>query len=564
MSEYYEIIRKHAVLNRLKHGKAEPKAIMGKVISEAPKAKKNIKPLMKEIKYVVESVNETPLEILQKYSPERKKKKKKAESTLPELDEVKDDVILRFAPNPNGPATLGSARGIIVNFELAEKYRGKFILRFDDTDPKTKKPLAEAYGWYLDDCEWLGAYPDEVIYASEKLSLYYEYGERLINLNKAYICFCKRGEFKEYKDAKKICPHRNKKTKDNLKDWYDMMEGKYREGECVLRIKTDMKHKDPAIRDWVAFRIVKGEHPRVGRRFIIWPTLDFESAIEDHVLGVTHIIRGKDLIDSERRQKYIYDYFGWIYPKTKHWGRIKIDEFGKFSTSKLKKGIEEGLYSGWDDPQIPTIMSLRKRGISKDAIRKAILDLNIGENDINLSLKNIYAENRKILDSQVNRYFFVADPIPLKVKSAPNMVVEIPLHPRYPNRGLRKYNLKKEKNKIMNFFISEEDAKNLKKGDELRLKSAFNLKITKAGDEKIEGEYLKKKKLEVPIIHWVKDYVEALMIKPDELVSGYIETACSDIRLDTVVQFERYGFARLDSRDTASGETKHVFYYAHP
>ncbi|OYT52947.1 MAG: glutamate--tRNA ligase [Candidatus Altiarchaeales archaeon ex4484_2] len=564
MSEYYEIIRKHAVQNRLRHGKADSNAILGKVISEVPEAKDNIKPLIKEIKYVVERVNETPLKILKQYAPEARKEKKSKPKGLPELSGVGDDVVMRFAPNPNGPATLGSARGIIVNSSLAERYNGKFILRFDDTDPKTKKPMVEAYGWYLDDCEWLGAYPDEVIYASERLNSYYEYGERLIGKGKAYMCFCERGEFKRYKDNKKECPHRDKSVKENLKQWYRMLEGDYREGECVLRIKTDMKHKDPAIRDWVAFRIVKEEHPRVGSRFIIWPTLDFESAIEDHVSGVTHIIRGKDLIDSERRQKYIYEYFSWNYPPTIHWGRIKVEEFGKFSTSRLRKAIEEGEYCNWSDPRLPTIIALRKRGISGKAIKKVILDLGVGENDISLSLKSIYAENRKILDPIVDRYFFVADPVELKVEGAPEMDVEIPLHPGFPERGVRESHLEKDDEGGMTLFISKEDVNELEEGDEVRLKAAFNLEIKKINRKGVKASYLKEKNLDVPIIHWLQEYIEALVIKPEEMVTGFCEPSCVNIRIDAVVQFERFGFVKLDFRETASGEMKHVFYFTHP
>ena len=564
MSEYYEVIRKNAIQNRLRHGKADSKAILGKVISEMPEAKNNIKPLIKEIRYVVESVNETPLEILKKHTTEAKKEKKIKKRGLPELSFVGNDVVMRFAPNPNGPATLGSARGIVINSNLAERYNGKFILRFDDTDPKTKKPLAEAYGWYLDDCEWLGAYPDEIIYASEKLSQYYEYGEQLIRKGNAYLCFCERGEFKKYKDNKKECPHRDKSVKENLEHWYKMLNGDYREGECALRIKTDMKHKDPAIRDWVAFRIVKGDHPRVGSRFIIWPTLDFESAIEDHISGVTHIIRGKDLIDSERRQKYIYEYFNWDYPPTMHWGRIKVEEFGKFSTSQLKKAIENGEYSDWSDPRLPTIIALRKRGISGKAIRNVILDLGVGANDISLSLKNIYSENRKILDPIVDRYFFVADPVKLKVEGAPEMDVKIPLHPSSPKRGVREFHLKKDDNGEMNLFISQQDVNELKKGDEIRLKEAFNLEIKEINEDGVKAAYLKEKTLDVPIIHWLKDYIDALVIKPEEMIPGFCEPSCVNITIDSVVQFERFGFVKLDSRETTSGEMKHIFYFTHP
>ena len=471
---------------------------------------------------------------------------------------------MRFAPNPNGPATLGSARGIIINSELAKRYDGKFILRFDDTDPKTKRPLMEAYRWYIDDCKWLNAYPDEIYYASDRISIYYEYAEKLIKNCNAYICFCKRNEFREYKDNKTECPHRKTDPDMNILYWHKMLKGDYKDGECVLRIKTDMKHEDPAIRDWVAFRIIREEHPRVGRRFIVWPTLDFESAIEDHIMGVTHIIRGKDLIDSEKRQRYIYRYLNWRYPITLHWGRISIEEFGKFSTSKLKRDIENGKYSGWDDPRIPTLMSLRRRGISPNAIRNVIIALGIGENDISLSLKSIYSENRKILDSVADRYFFVANPIKLVVKNVKNKLkVKIPFHPSFHERGFRGFDIIRDETGNMKFFISMEDVNNIKKGEEIRLIGVFNIRIKDITKEEVIAEYIEKRNLDVPKIHWVQKHIDAIVIKPDGIVKGFCEPLCEKIKIDSVVQFERFGFVRLDHKYTKEKKSILVFYYAH-
>ena len=131
--------------------------------------------------------------------------------------------------------------------------------------------------------------------------------------------------------------------------------------------------------------------------------LDFESAIEDHELGVTHIIRGKDLRDSERRQEFLYNYMSWTYPFTLHWGRISIHEFGKFSTSKLRSEIDKGLYSGWDDPRLPTLRALRRRGFAPEAIRLFVLKLGINESDISVSLENLPCRERKLVDPVAHR-----------------------------------------------------------------------------------------------------------------------------------------------------------------
>ncbi|MEM4508356.1 MAG: glutamate--tRNA ligase, partial [Archaeoglobaceae archaeon] len=282
-----EIIMKYIAINSAKYGKPDEKAVIGKVIAENPELKLKIKEVIQLVKDCIrefESLSELERkELISKYSSEEKKKEEK-ELKLPPLPEAEvGKVVMRFAPNPNGPPTLGSARGIIINGEYCKEYRGKYILRFDDTDPKTKRPILEAYDWYIEDFEWLGYKPDEIIYASKRISLYYEYAKKLIELGGAYTCFCKKEEFKKYRDNGIPCPHRNSAVEDNLEVWEKMLEGAYKEGEVVLRIKTDITHKDPAVRDWVAFRIIYTPHPLVGDKYCVYPMLDFESAIEDYL-----------------------------------------------------------------------------------------------------------------------------------------------------------------------------------------------------------------------------------------------------------------------------------------
>ncbi len=269
----------------------------------------------------------------------------------------------------------------------------------------------------------LGVVPDQVVCASDRFPIYYDYARKLIEMGKAYVCFCKGEDFKRLKDSKKACPHRDTDPEENLMHWEKMLAGEYEDQQAVLRIKTDIEHKDPALRDWGgAFRIRKMSHPRpeIGNKYIVWPPLlDFAGAIEDHELGMTHIIRGgKDLIDSEKRQTYIYKYFGWTYPRTTHWGgRVKIHEFGKFSTSTLRKAIESGEYSGWDDPRLPTIRAIRRRGIRAEALKKFMIEMGVGMTDVSISMESLYAENRKIVDPVANRYFFVWDLWSLKLKA---------------------------------------------------------------------------------------------------------------------------------------------------
>ncbi|MEA2045519.1 MAG: glutamate--tRNA ligase, partial [Euryarchaeota archaeon] len=473
-----ELIEKYALQNAVKYRAAPQRgAVMGKLMGEHPELRSRAKEISSLVGAALAEVERTGPDDwerrLEAIAPEllaELSEKKVPVKGLPPLEGAEKEVVMRFAPNPNGPPTLGSARGIIINSEYVKMYGGRLILRFDDTDPVNKRPMQEAYDWYLEDCRWLDAVPDEVVIASERLPMYYKIAEELIRMGAAYVCRCDQATFKRYKDASLACPHRDRDPEESLDLWDGMKGGALRPGDAVLRIKTDITHKDPALRDWAAFRIVTADHPRVGDRYRVWPLLDFESGVEDHLLGITHIIRGKDLMDSEKRQLYLYRHLGWEYPSTVHWGRIKIHQFGSFSTSALKKKIVAGEYKGWDDPRLPTVKALRRRGILAEALRKFMIDLGVSETDISISMDSVYAENRKLVDPQARRRFFVKDPVPVEIEGEVPLVVQVPFHPT-GDMGRR---LIPAGNTVL---VSGADLAEMGVGDGLRLKDLCNLEI---------------------------------------------------------------------------------------
>lgn len=533
---------KHVAINAAKFGKAEEKAVIGKVIAERPELKAKAKELVALVRECIrefEALDEQQRrELIERYHVEKKVSERvQALPPLPKAEKGK--VVMRFAPNPNGPPTLGSARGIIINGEYCRIYEGKFILRFDDTDPKTKRPMLEAYDWYIEDIEWLGYEPDEIIYASKRIPIYYEYAKKLIELGKAYACFCKREEFKKFRDLGIPCPHRESEAEKNLEVWEGMLEGRYGEGEVVLRIKTDMSHKDPAVRDWVAFRIIYTPHPLVGDSYFVYPTLDFESAIEDRLCNTTHILRGKDLRDSELRQRYIYDYLGWEYPVTLHWGRVNIVEFGKLSTSLIKREIEAGKFEGWDDPRLPTVRALRRRGIEAEAIRKFFLSLGLSESEVNVSMKNLFAENRKIVDPKANRYFFVANPVEIEIDGLPEeRAVEIPKNPKTGEKRV----LMGEKS----VYVAEDDFERFR-GEVVRLKDFCNVILEKRA--KFLSFELTGAKKGKNIIHWLpKSAALKCRVIGEKSFEGFVEKGVEK-EVSKVVQFERFAFCRIERAD---------------
>jgi len=558
-------IEKYTLQNAVKYGKPpQMGAVMGRVMAECP----HLRPMAKEVTPIIQQVltevaagdPDSWRKRLESIAPELIEElsvKKEPEKGLKPLDVAEGEkVVMRFAPNPNGPPTLGSTRGIVINSEYVKRYDGTFIIRFDDTDPQTKRPMPEAYDWYIEDCTWLDAAPDKVVIASDRLPVYYDYAQKLIEMGHAYVCFCNSEDFKRYKDAKEPCPHRDQSPVENLEYWNRMLAGGYEEKEAVLRIKTDIKHKDPALRDFGAFRIIKTPHPRpqVAERYVVWPLLDFEGAIEDHELGMTHIIRGKDLMDSEKRQGYIYGYLGWDYPKTLHWGRIKIHEFGKFSTSGLRHAIEEGEYTGWDDPRLPTLRALRRRGILPEAIRKFLVEMGVGETDVSISLDSLYAENRKMVDPTANRYFFVSNPVELDIPNAMPCTATPPLHPT-EDRGHRTIEVGTK------VFVSRDDVDKLAVGDKVRLKDLYNIEITSTAplQARYLGDSVKAiKKERKRIIHWAPvDGVPVTVLAPHGQFEGIGEQQIAR-ELDRLVQFERFGFCRIDSVDHGI-----VAYFAH-
>ena len=555
--------RKFALQNALQHGgKAEPGRLSGKILGERVDMRPHAKQLQAILAEVCAEVNAMTPEAqraeLGKIDPKLLEKKviEQRVGLKPLPNDDVPEIVMRFAPNPNGPATLGHSRGMVLHAQYQQQYKAagkkiKMILRYDDTDPATKVPMLEAYDSLLEDFRWLGGSPDLILTASDRIDTYYDHAQQVIDKGHAYVCRCSQETFKALKDKGEPCPHRLQSPEVNLRDWTRMLDGSFQPGEAVLRIATDIKHPDPALRDWVAFRILNEKHPRVGDKYRVWPLLDFQSAIEDHLQGVTHIMRGKDLIDSERKQTYVYGYMGWTYPTTVHWGRVSIHEFGKVSKSLLAEGIKSGKFRGWDDVRLPTLAAMRRRGIRPDAIRNFWVSLGLTEKDVAASMENVEAENRKLVEPEANRFFFVADPQPLEVTELPKegLLGHAPLHPEHPERGKRSVNFPPPRAKI---FLDKKDHDALRKDEVLRLKDLGNVRYV--GDNKavFAGNDLGILRQGARIVHWVSAASGATVPvdvhMPDDegtTVKGLAETDC--VRdLGKVIQFERFGFVRLE------------------
>lgn len=546
-----DLILRLALQNAVKYnGKASRQAVIGKVLAADPGLKGLGNELYKLVDDIIAEVNSMKIEEqrrkLEEIAPELLVEKKKEEvRRLQVLKNVDGRVVMRFAPNPNGPLSLGHARPALLNWFYVKEYKGRYILRYDDTDPgKVKPAIKEAYKWILDDLKWLGVKPAIMVKASSRLKIYYKYAEKLIKMGKAYVCSCQAELKSQLLVQGKGCLCRDFPISEQEKRWKKMLSKTgYREGEAVLRIKTNLADKNPAVRDWVAFRIIdECKHPLKNAK--VWPLLNFNSAIDDHDLKVTHIVRGIDLAVSDDRQKYIYDYLGWRYPETMYNGKLFVS--GIRSTSEADKMIKNGELSGWDDPRLGTLMALRRRGFQAEAINRFIFDLGLNKSDVNVSIDTLAAYNKAIVEKKANRYFFVDNPIRIEIADAPKLEAKLPLHPDDAKRGFRRLQTNGS------FYIRD----SLSLFKTYRLIGLFNFKNKKF----LSKEY--DEKLNAGLIHWVpaSDNIKAEVVMTDNArVKGLIESNASKIKAGDIVQLYRFGFCRLDSKE----DNKLVFYYGH-
>ena len=560
-----EAAEKNALFNALKHD-SDPQvgAIMGPLMGENPEFREHGDEIPEVIGPVVGRVGgmstderrDRLAELDPELVAELDAEDEDDDHVLPDLLGVNADeeVRMRAAPNPNGPWHLGHARMPAVIGTYKERYGGSFVVRFDDTDPETKRPDLDAYDAILDSIGYLGFEPDDVVKASDRLETYYDHARDLIEAGGAYTCSCPQGEFSEMKNSGEACPHREKDVGTTREEFAAMVEGSYGAGEMVLRVRTDIRHKNPALRDWVAFRMIDTPHPReAASEYRCWPMLDFQSGVDDHLLGVTHIIRGIDLQDSAKRQRFVYDYFDWEYPEVVHWGHVQVDEYDvSLSTSTIKERIDAGELDGWDDPRAPTLASLERRGIRGQAIVEAMVELGTSTSNVDLAMSSVYSHNRDLIDDETDRRFLVRDGEELALADGPETATP-PLHPDHEDRGTREIPVGDA------VLLEPDDVPAV--GERVWLKGLGPVERTEDRLVHTDDDIEVVRAGEVSVVHWVPaEENRAVRLRtPDGTATGHAEPGIADYDPDAMVQFERVGFARVDAHD----EDRTVTYYAH-
>ncbi|MBP7035031.1 MAG: glutamate--tRNA ligase [Methanospirillum sp.] len=560
MDDVRSVLLIAALSNAVKH-KSVPAAgaVMGAILGTHPELRSKageIKGLLGSVLEEVSSLSaEDREEKLKIIAPDQYaslfEKKEKKKIGLPDLPKAEGGVVMRFAPNPSGPLHLGHARAAFLNDEYIRRYGGKYILRIEDTDPKRVDP--EAYDMVREDIAWMGLSIAETIFQSDRFSKYYEVGKELIQKGHAYVCRCDNERFKDLKMHKTACPCRSQSPEEALDLFDQMLDGAFTEGEVGVRLKTDLSHPDPAMRDYPLFRVLTSTpHQRVDA--IVYPLMNLSVAVDDHLLGMTHVIRGKDHIANTKRQEFIFRYMGWETPVYRHYGRMGIEGV-VLSTSQMRAGIQSGEYSGWDDVRLGTLRAMARRGIQPQAVRNAVVEIGIGETDIQFSWENLYAKNKDIIDSQADRFFFVPDPVLVPVSGSDPVVAKAMRYPGDESRGYREIPF------AGSLYLPRAE---LESGAAyIRLKDLFNIKVLHEGDT-IRGEYAgddlqEARSKKAPIIQWLpENHANPCTLKtPDGDVSGVCEPEAA-MTQDRIVQFERVGFARIDTAGNPA-----VAYFTH-
>lgn len=529
---------KYAIKNAMLHeGKASAQAVVGKLKALFPDI--DMKQAIKAAQEAAEKVNSMSFEDIQKEFERIEKeegyelKPKQKTPGLPDLPWAKNKkVVTRFAPNPNGPMHIGSARAAILSYEYAAKYNGTFILRFDDTDPKVKKPMENAEEVFRKDLSWLGCKIDKVYFASDRLAIYRKYMVELIKKGRAYVCTCDPEEWRKKIKQQSPCPCRDKSVNEHLKRFEKMVNNEYKEGEAVLRVKTLLSHADPSVRDWWAAKVVDNPvHPRAPKTEHVWPSYNFASAIDDHLLGTTLIIRGQEHKQNETKQVFLYNYFGWEYPHTIYTGRVMLEGV-VLSTSRTKEAIEAGKYSGWDDPRLGTIIALRKRGFAPETIRRIILEIGIKPNDTTIEWDMLVAINREIISNRSPRINAIDEPARLIVEFPPEKEVKISDEIKIKlNEGLQ------------DFFVEKKMLEGAKGA--VRLRNAYNIKVKKITSMQAFAEYAGDEKIE-PIIPWVLEPIEIYITMDDNsVIKKYVDRKVG-FKVDNTYYIDNLGFVRID------------------
>lgn len=414
---------------------------------------------------------------------------------IADLEAGKNDgrVHTRFPPEPNGYLHIGHAKSILLNYGIAEEFDGKFNLRFDDTNPG--KEDTEYVESILEDVRWLGAdWEDRLFYASDYFEQLYEWAEKLIRDGKAYVCDLSPEEISEYRGKAiregdqvitppgKESPYRNRSVEENLDLFRRMRAGEFPDGSKTLRAKIDMTHPNLNMRDPVMYRILRATHHRTGDEWCIYPTYDWTHGQSDSIEGITHSICTLEFENHRPLYDWFLDQLGVYHPQQIEFARLNMT-YTVMSKRKLLQLVEEGHVAGWDDPRMPTIAGLRRRGYTPEAIRDFAKRIGVTKAESTVDVAFLEHCLRQDLNKRAPRRMGVLDPLKVIITNYPDdQTEELPAinNPEDESAGTRQVPFSKV------LYIEREDFMEnppkkfyrLAPGREVRLRYAYFITCT--------------------------------------------------------------------------------------
>jgi glutaminyl-tRNA synthetase len=520
----------------------------------------------------------------------------------------RDTVVTRFPPEPNGYLHIGHAKSIVINFGLADEFGGKTNLRFDDTNPlKEDQEYVDAI---KEDVEWLGYEWEGLFFASNYFDEMYDRAVLLIKKGLAYVDDLSADEIREYRgtlsEPGKESPYRNRSVEENLELFERMKNGEFANGEKVLRAKIDMSSPNINLRDPVIYRISHATHHNTGDKWCIYPMYAFAHPIEDAIEGVTHSLCTTEFED----QRPLYD---WVVRETEMEATPQQIEFGRLnltntvmSKRKLKQLVEEKYVDGWDDPRLPTISGLRRRGFTPEAIREFVKAAGVSKGYSTVDAQMLEHFVREDLKLKAPRTMGVLRPLKIVITNYPEGEVEwldAEINPENPEMGTRKIPFSREIYVEQDDFMENPPAKyfRLFPGNEVRLKHAYFIKcndvVKDENGEVVElhctydvetksGSGFTGRKVK-GTLHWVdathalpaefrlyeplilddeeesadeaenKSFLDQVNEKSLEILNGFIEPNMKDAQPQDKFQFFRHGYFNVDPKHTT--EDKKVF-----
>lgn len=507
-----------------------------------------------------------------------------------------DKVCTRFPPEPNGYLHIGHAKSICLNFTTAAKYGGKCNLRYDDTNPV--KEDVEYVDSIEEDVRWLGFEWDKRLWASDYFDQMYEAAVELIKKGKAFVCDLTGDEIREYRGTLtqpgKDSPYRNRSIEENLRLFEEMKEGRYKDGEKVLRAKIDMSSPNINMRDPVIYRIAHASHHNTGDKWCIYPMYDFAHPIEDAIEGITHSICTLEFEDHRPLYDWVLREVGWWQapPQQIEFARLNLTHT-VMSKRYLKAMVEDGTVDGWDDPRMPTIAGIRRRGYTPEAVRQFCEDIGVSKSNSTVDVAQLEQCVREDLKTRVPSRNVIFDPVKVIITNYPegrSELCEIENNAQVPEMGTRKVSFSRELWIDGADFMEEPPKKyfRLFPGNEVRLKGAYYITCTDViknpdgtikeihctydpqtksgsgfGGRKVKGTiHFVDAASAVPLTIRQYDYLfiedeDGKPVKNPESVkvsTAYAEASVSEARAGERFQFFRHGYYVADIKDHKPGE----------